>query len=109
MLTSSDKLVLISCSIVSIFLLIPILMIDGINRFAYPSPDLNAHIWYLKEVMSSIKEFNNVPIQDQFGYNIGHNLPLFYLIGILQHQFYIIMNQLEKKLNQYLVVKYHIK
>ena len=80
MLTSSDKLVLISCSIVSIFLLIPILMIDGINRFAYPSPDLNAHIWYLKEVMSSIKEFNNVPIQDQFGYNIGHNLPLFYLI-----------------------------
>ena len=80
MLTSSDKLVLISCSIVSIFLLIPILMIDGIDRFAYPSPDLNAHIWYLKEVMSSVKEFNNVPIQDQFGYNIGHNLPLFYLI-----------------------------
>ena len=78
--TSFDKLVLISCSIVSVFLLIPILMIDGINRFAYPSPDLNAHLWYLKEVMSSMKNFNNVPIQDQFGYEIGHNLPLFYLI-----------------------------
>jgi len=78
--TSSDKLVLVLCSVASIFLLLPILIIDGMDRFAYPSPDLNAHIWYLKEVMSSMKEFNNVPIQDQFGYNIGHNLPLFYLI-----------------------------
>ena len=78
--TSSDKLVLVLTSVAGIFLLLPILIIDGIDRFAYPSPDLNAHIWYLKEVMSSMKEFNNVPIQDQFGYNIGHNLPLFYLI-----------------------------
>ena len=72
MLTSSDKLVLISCSIVSIFLLIPILMIDGIDRFAYPSPDLNAHIWYLKEVMSSIKEFNNVPIPVSYTHLRAH-------------------------------------
>ncbi len=77
----TDRVILISSFIYGLVLIAPLLIIDGINRVAFPSPDLNAHLWYLQQVASSLGNFNNVPIVDSYGYLIGHNFPLFYLIN----------------------------